>query len=160
MTAPTTKPPYHTHGLRPKKLDLHVHTPASKDFEDKGVTPEVIAAAAKARGLDGVAITDHNSGAMIDVMKEAGTKTGLVVFPGVEISCSGGKGGIHIIALFDSSCTRSHVEGLLSALGFQPEQYGDINAVVNKDPTEVIEIIHRRGALAILAHANSSHGAR
>lgn len=127
---------YHTVGLRFRRLDLHVHTPASKDF-DGDLEPDALVAAAKKAGLEGLAVTDHNSGAAIDEIKTAGEKHGVAVFPGVEISCSGGKEGIHIIALFDPSCGRVHIEGLLSALGLVPEQYGD---------GPLGHRVHRRGA--------------
>lgn len=151
--------PQHSRGLRFRKLDLHVHSPKSSDFEDKAVTADALILAAKTKGLEGIAITDHNSAAMIDEAQLAGKRHSLVVFPGAEITCSGGKAGIHIIALFDPSCNRQHVEGLLSELGFHPEEYGDTNAIVEKNPLEVANTIVRRGGLAILAHANSSRGA-
>lgn len=146
-------------GLRFKKLDLHTHTPASKCFKDSNVTPKQIVEAAVNAGLDGIAITDHNSGALVDLVKEAASKANLVVFPGVEITCVGGIGGIHIIALFDPKCGRTDIESLLGNLELKPAQYGDINTIVNKDPVTVAKTIFERGGLAILAHANSSKGA-
>lgn len=148
----------HTRGLRFRKLDLHVHTPASKDFAERSITPEALVQEALKKGLEAIAVTDHNSGAAVDDVKAAGKDRGLTVFPGVEITCSGGKEGVHIVAIFDPSCSRAHVEGLLSALGLRPEQYGDMKAVVNKNPIEVVETIHGRCALAVLAHVNSSRG--
>jgi len=112
-----------------------------------------------AQGLHGIAITDHNSGSWIKPIKAAAASTALVVFPGVEITCAGGTDGIHIIALFDPSCGEGHVEGLLSELGFRPEDYGNINAVVTKNPIEVVQTIVRRNAIPVLAHANSTRGA-
>src|SRR5690349_18368237 len=95
----------HSDGLRFQKLDLHVHTPASKCFGDKAVTADQIIDAARKQGLAGIAITDHNSGDWIDQVKKAAESTSLAVFPGVEITCIGGERGIHVIALFDRSCT-------------------------------------------------------
>lgn len=136
-----------------------MHTPASRDFDDDSVTPEQIVDRAIEAGLDGIAVTDHNTGEWIDRVKEAGAAKGLAVFPGVEITCSGGEGGLHIIALFDVTCKREHVDGLLSALGLKPEQYGELTAIVDKSPTDVVKEIAAREALAVLAHANSAHGA-
>ena len=51
-------------------------------------------------GLDAIAITDHNSGAWIDLIKSA-AKNRLVVFPGVEITTTAGERSIHIVAVFD-----------------------------------------------------------
>lgn len=69
-------------------------------------------------------IADHNSGAWIDDVKHAAAAKGLVVFPGVEITCMGGTEGIHIIALFDPSCGRADIESLLGNPGLKPSEYG------------------------------------
>lgn len=155
----TKQNPIHREGLRFKKLDLHMHTPASKCFADRKVTGDAIVDAAAAKGLDGIAVTDHNSGAWIDEIKQAAAKKGLAVFPGVEITCMGGKDGIHIIALFDVHCGTKDVESLLGNLGLKPAQHGEMKTIVQKDPLTVASIIRERGGLAILAHANSSKGA-
>ena len=66
------------------KIDLHVHTAASPDAHTKREDlPHII----KARGLDGVAITEHN--------KFDPPKLDALTIPGVEISSRDG----HIIAL-------------------------------------------------------------
>ena len=146
-------------GLNFKKLDLHIHTPASHDFVGD-VSPEEIIAEAKRKGLDGIAITDHNCADWIDRIKEASVGKNITVFPGVEISCDGGKQGIHIIALFDPSKNSDHVKGLLSALGISPEKQGKKDTTTNKSILEVIEQIQSFawGGLAVLAHANSGKG--
>ncbi len=154
----TANKPHHTAGLVFKKLDLHIHTPASTCFADRSATAEQIVAHAKAIGLAGIAVTDHNSGAWIDIVKGVAARENLTVFPGVEITCMGGSGGIHIIALFDPSHGRADVEGLLAALGLKPAEYGDITAIVQKDPVTVCKVVAERGGLAVLAHANSSKG--
>ncbi|MDG6221859.1 MAG: CehA/McbA family metallohydrolase [Candidatus Bathyarchaeota archaeon] len=61
------------------KIDFHVHTCYSKD---SSITLEQVVSFAKKRGLDGVAITDHNSveGALKLKTKE------IIVIPGIEVS--------------------------------------------------------------------------
>src|SRR5665213_3370409 len=153
------KLPLHRVGLRFKKLDLHMHTPASKCFADRTVTADQIVANAISKGLDGIAVTDHNSGEWIDQVKKAAEGTALVVFPGVEITCMGGIGGIHLIALFDVTQGTRDIESLLGNLGLKPGEYGDTETVVQKDPLTIASIIVERGGLVVLAHANSSKGA-
>jgi len=88
-------------GARWWKFDFHAHTPASKDY---GKGPDQAALAARTprewlldymrEGIDCVAVTDHNSGAWIDPLRDAlgqlddeqreGYRP-LVIFPGVEI---------------------------------------------------------------------------
>ncbi|MCG3134365.1 MAG: hypothetical protein HMLKMBBP_01671 [Planctomycetes bacterium] len=145
-------------GLVFRKLDLHVHSPGSADFDDKSVTPAAFVQACLAAGLQGVAVTDHNSAAWIDEVKKAAVGTTLTVFPGVEITCRGGKDGIHVIALLDPMHGRAEVESLLSVLGFETSQYGKLDTVASKEVMEVVAIIRDRGGVAILAHANSSRG--
>ncbi|NIM92103.1 MAG: PHP domain-containing protein [Anaerolineales bacterium] len=145
------------YGLAYKKLDLHIHTPASRCFKGD-CTPEEIVQAAIDLELDGIAITDHNTAEWVDQVKEAAVDKPLVVFPGVEISCTGGKQGIHVIGLLDISCNSKHIEAILNVIGIQPDNYGLQEAITNKSPIEVIEIIDSQGGLAVLAHANSSHG--
>ena len=66
-----------TLGLQFRKLDLHCHTTAS----DGESSPTEMVQAAHDCGLDGIAITDHNSGNGIDEAKDAGRDLGVVVFP-------------------------------------------------------------------------------
>ena len=149
-------------GLRFRKLDLHVHTPASKDFRDRNVSADQIVDRAIEVGLDAIAITDHNSGEWIDKVQEAASKRGLVVIPGVEISCHGGKSGIHLIALFDVDKDSNHVQHLLSKLGIPPEKQGDIEALTDSDLgiTAIVDIIQDSTwqGVAVPAHVTSAKG--
>lgn len=147
-------------GLRFEKFDLHVHTPASHDFSDKEVTPEQIVEHALKKGLRGIAITDHSTGAFIDKVKEAAKNKALLVIPGVEVCCTGGKAGIHIIALLDTNKGSKHIDALLSAIGISADDFGKKDAVTTKAPFEVIEIIASPmfEGIAVLAHCSSSKG--
>lgn len=144
-------------GLNFKKLDLHVHTPASTCFRGN-CTPDELVNAALDRGLAGIAITDHNTGEWIDRVIDAAKGKPITIFPGVEITCTGGKSSIHIVGLFDITKRAKHVEFVLNKLEIRPEDYGKQEALTNKSPIEVIEIIHNSGGIAVLAHANSSKG--
>lgn len=67
------------------RLDLHVHT---KYSHDASTDPEVLAQIAKNRGLDGLAVTDH------DLISQCRSNEILLV-PGTEVSSKDG----HIVAL-------------------------------------------------------------
>jgi hypothetical protein len=154
MSEGTTNPVLKYH-----KLDLHVHTPSSHDYQDKLIAPKDIVKKAIEQGLDAIAITDHNTGEYIDKIKEA-AEGKIVVFPGVEVSVAGGKeGNLHIIGLFDQSFTTKHIENLLGSLSINADKYGTEEAFSSNSIFSVIDEIHKRGGLPILAHANSSHGA-
>ena len=145
-------------GLSFQKIDLHVHTPASYDFKDKTVTPEQIVQQAISTGLAAIAITDHHTGAFIDKVKEAAKGRGLVVFPGVEITCTGGEEGIHVVAILDVDKDQKHIESLLATLKIKPEDQGKRETATVMSPFDVISLINNQGGLAILAHCTSAKG--
>ncbi|MGB3215758.1 MAG: AAA family ATPase, partial [Anaerolineae bacterium] len=143
-------------GLKFHKLDLHTHTPASKCYNYPEHTPELIVQTAIARDLNAIAITDHNTASWIDVMKQAVQGTRLVIFPGVEISLSE---GFHLVALFDPSVDQKYVESFLGFINVVPAQHGQQDALCTLGPYEVIQKIHERQGLAILAHIDRPKGA-
>ena len=70
--------------------DLHIHSNASAD----GHCPvEKILETAKARGLDAVAITDHDTTA--GAVRALSLETGVLVIPGIEVSTKDG----HVLVL-------------------------------------------------------------
>lgn len=140
-----------------RKLDLHVHTPASHDFIDKTVTPEKIIEHSISVGLDAIAVTDHNTVDYIDKIKSAAKLKKFTIFPGFEISCGGSvNGSIHVIGLFDPSKSKDDLQKVLGKLDVKG---GGENALTTKSVNDVIDIIRESGGLSVLAHANSSHGA-
>ena len=67
-----------SHGLLWKRIDLHFHTPGSSDdYQNLSMTPEQLVARAKQAGLDGFAVTDHNTGVWIDELKQRRKRQGL-----------------------------------------------------------------------------------
>lgn len=141
-----------------RKIDLHVHTPGSKDYVGPAISAAEFVERVLGMGVDAIAVTDHNSGEWIDSMKDAARRR-LVVFPGVEVTVTGGKeGSVHLIALFDTAASTKTVENLLAKLGFDAAEYGSSSAVSPKSPEEAIQIIKKAGGLPLLAHADSSKG--
>jgi predicted metal-dependent phosphoesterase TrpH len=65
--------------LRIRKMDLHVHTPASHDFVDKAVMAREIVDHAISEGLDGIGVTDPNTVDFIDQIQSAAAGTSLVI---------------------------------------------------------------------------------
>ena len=70
------------------KLDLHIHTNRSPDGR---MTPDEIVARAKAAGLDGVALCDHDQ-----VWSELPQYPDFLLIPGTEVSTDQG----HLLGLF------------------------------------------------------------
>ena len=160
-------------GARWWQFDFHTHTPASTDFmqgcspEDKNkVTPEFWLQQFMEKGIACVAITDHNSGAWIDRLKEALSALEqacnskpewyrpLYLFPGVEISVNG---GVHILAIFDPKKTTGDIDRLLGAVGYEGSKDAS-DGVTTKSPTEVVDAIVAAGGIAIPAHADKGKG--
>jgi predicted metal-dependent phosphoesterase TrpH len=71
------------------KADLHVHTTYSKDSL---ITPTDLIFYAKKRGLNAVAVTDHNQ---LEGAYKIAKETDFLVIPGMEVSSGDG----HIVAL-------------------------------------------------------------
>ena len=77
-------------------VDLHLHTTAS----DGVLSPSEIVRYAKAKGLQAIAITDHDT---IDGCEEGlseGERIGFEVIPGIEISAEYSPGSMHILGFF------------------------------------------------------------
>lgn len=110
------------------RLDLHVHTDASSDGRSSLAAQ---AAAAKAAGLDAIAVTDHNRCTPVPPELE-----GVLLIPGCEVSTTDG----HITGLFLDAPL--DLEGLCS--GGLPTG------------AAAVEEIRRRGGLAVLAHPYQS----
>lgn len=146
-------------GLAYKKIDLHVHTPESADHREKGITAEQIVERAIDQDLAAIAITDHQTGAFIDKVKEAAQGTDLKVFPGVEIMCSGGEEGIHLICLFDIDKGTSHVEQFLNRIKIY-EQNGERTLCADLTPGGVADELkeYDSTAILVLAHSHSTKG--
>jgi len=101
--------------------DLHMHTVLSPCAE-LSMGPVDLVATAVARGLDFIAITDHNSAENVGAYQLAAADTPLQVLAGIEVST---REEIHMIALFPE---------LVQALDFQGFLYGQLQEGQN-DPT-------------------------
>ena len=71
------------------RADLHVHTTYSKDSL---ITPKDLVYYAKKRGLNAVAVTDHNQ---LEGAYKIAKETDFLIIPGMEVSSADG----HIVAL-------------------------------------------------------------
>ena len=114
-------------------------------------------------GIDCVAVTDHNSGAWVDLLKSALKELEeqqhpdfrpLHLFPGVEITANG---GTHVLAVFDPSRTTSDVDQLTGAVQYGGEP-GKSDRASDYSVLQVVEQIVDRGGIAIPAHADRDRG--
>ncbi|MGL4648191.1 MAG: RNA-binding domain-containing protein, partial [Caldilineaceae bacterium] len=169
-------------GRRWYKADLHTHTPASNDYEQPGVTYLEWLRTAAERGLDIVAVTDHNTVAGVAAirreiewlirLKEQGRLTEserqtlaewsdlsnrVLVLPGFEFTATF---GFHILGIFPPATSIRTLEHILLTLKVPPDKL-DIGSTETGSTTDVLnayKVIREYGGLAIAAHANSTHG--
>lgn len=143
-------------GLRWFKCDLHLHTPASKCFLDKSVTPVQWVQAAKESKLDCVAVTDHNTGEWIDQIKAECEKEGIVLFPGVEITCDSSK--VHLLVLFDRDKDSQYINDFLIECGISRDKFADAGAHSEKTIFEITELANKKYGVVIPAHIDEYNG--
>lgn len=163
-------------------IDLHLHTPASSDYQQPEVTTLDILHRAEARGLAVIAFTDHNTVAgyrrmqdeiqqleMLEKLKrilpeeqarlsEYRRLLGkILVLPAFEFTATF---GFHIMAIFPPDKPLREVEHLLLDLGIPPDQLDDgfLTVGASTDVLNVYREIDEAGGLVIAAHANSSNG--
>ena len=143
-------------GTKWHKVDLHIHTPESREYKDKKVSYEAIMETAKSARLDMIAITDHNTGAGIDQAKQAAKTTDLVLLPGVEIEVE----GIHVLGIFSESSTADDIKYVLHNLKIKDKDMGKKETIsdVELSIPQVLREITRAGGIPIIAHTDSSKG--
>jgi len=149
------------------KMDLHIHTPASKCYKKRFSTNEEeyieILDEAYENGISIIAITDHNTVKgyyeMLDYMmadkKKYSKYADMLILPGVEISSF----GKHILAIFPLQKSQNELNTFLYNIGIEISEQGEEDADAYKvTPMELMKRIDEIGGLTILAHADSTSG--
>lgn len=143
-----------------QKIDLHIHTPASYDWDKScKVTIEDIINKAEAEGLSLIAITDHHTVKSVDEAVKKAANKNITVLPGVELRTDKGNKGIHIIAVFDPSVSAKKIyDKLLCPLKLSEDDIktkGDTQ--IYCDFEEACNLIHQLGGLVILHAGRKSN---
>lgn len=155
--------------LKGFKADLHIHTCLSPCSELE-ITPSAIVRTASDKGLDIIAITDHNSAENVMAARKCAQHTGITVFAGMEITSSE---EVHILALFEDIESilklQEHIYMHLMPAGNDPGKFGDQIVVNERDEVTdfntrllisatsltaraIITTIHTFGGLSIASH--------
>lgn len=157
-------------GARWWRLDIHAHSPASKDYgcaeghdsdADKPGFREWIQAYIDA-GIDGVVITDHNTHEGIDRAREALKELrrenpgmpNLVLFPGVELTVSG---GVHVIGIFDPAEDAETINSLIARCRYDGTR-GASTQTANATVFDAAHEIEQLGGICVPAHADKNAG--
>ena len=164
------------------RMDLHLHTPGSADYQEPDISYVDILRQAEVRGLDIVAFTDHNTvagyRAMLDEIEQLSLLERLnriqpdekrklaeyrrlldkiLVLPGFEFTATF---GFHILGIFAPDTPIRQLEHILLSLNIPPAALdeGSSNVGASADVLTAYRRINEAGGIAIAAHANSSHG--
>ncbi|MCC6187887.1 MAG: putative DNA binding domain-containing protein [Anaerolineales bacterium] len=163
-------------------MDLHLHTPASSDYQEPNVTYLDILRTAEARGLDIIAFADHNTVAGHRRLREEIAELELLerlqrlrpeerdrlneyrrlrgqilLLPGFEFTATF---GFHILGIFPPETSVRELEHLLLSLNVPKDQLdrGSVTVGASSDVLTAYRVISEAGGLAIAAHANSTNG--
>jgi PHP family Zn ribbon phosphoesterase len=165
-----------------RRIDLHIHTPASADYQDPDISFLDILRKAEARGADLIAFTDHNTVRgyanfwreiedleLLEALERLNSTElrrldeyrrllrKIRVLPGFELTTTF---GFHVLAIFEEGTSIRQLEHLLLELNV-PEDKIDLGSGEVGATTDVLnayELLHDAGALVIPAHVNSTHG--
>jgi PHP family Zn ribbon phosphoesterase len=165
-----------------RRMDLHIHTPASADYQEPDISYLDILRKADARGADLIAFTDHNSVRgfanlwreiedleLLEALERLSPAEArrleeyrrllqkIRVLPGFEFTATF---GFHILAIFPEGTSIRHIEHVLLELNIPEDKVdqGSSEVGATTDVLNTYEILHEAGALVIPAHVNSTHG--
>jgi len=165
-----------------RRVDLHVHTPASADYLDPGVSYLGIVRQAESKGLDIIAVTDHNTVAgyramteeirQLELLQKLGRlrhdeeqqlseyrrlREKVLVLPGFEFTATL---GFHILGIFSPDMDVRELEFILRQLNIPLDKIdagsGEVGATT--DVLTAYRFIDEAGGIVIAAHADSTHG--
>lgn len=149
--------------------DLHIHSDLSPCGE-KEMTPNNIVNMAKLKGLDIIAVTDHNSAANHPAIEKVANHSGMCVIPGLEITS---KEDVHLLAYFrqfsDARIIGDIIYANLPDIKNNTRIFGEQNIYDENDHiignldkllinattfsiTEIIEMVRNRNGIVIPAH--------
>lgn len=126
--------------MRRIRADLHIHSVLSP-CTDLGMSPEKIVAGARARGLDLIAVADHNAGWNGSYVRRA-ARGRPVVICAMEIQS---EEEVEVLALFPDERTcqtlSEEIERVLPDIFCDPETFGD--QLVVDDRGEIVRRVDR-----------------
>lgn len=164
------------------RMDLHVHTPGSLDYQEPGVSYIDILRRAELRHLDIIAFTDYNTirgyAAMMREIEQLAflEKLGraepeekrrlaeyrrlldkVLVLPGFKFTATF---GFRILGIFSPDVPLRHIEHILLSLGVSPDvmDKGSAAAGATSDVLTAYRMINESGGIVIAAHANEEFG--
>jgi len=156
--------------VRVLHADLHIHTCLSPCAET-GMSPFTVARLARQRGLDVIAICDHNSAENVTAVRTAARPIGLAVIGGMEITS---QEEVHVLGLFPEDGSLAAAQAVVYehlAGENDPDMFGEQLVMNEQDEViksnhklligatdltleDVVQTIHELGGLAIASHVD------
>lgn len=165
-----------------RRMDLHLHTPASADYKQPDISYLDFLKKAEEKNLDVLAFADHNSVSgyarfleefesleMLERLKRLRDderkrlieyrrlREKILILPGFEFTATL---GFHILGIFPPETPVRGLEHLLLTMRVPADKLdeasGEVGATV--DAQTAYRMINEAGGIVIAAHANSSHG--
>lgn len=152
-------------------VDLHIHSCLSPCADDD-MTPANICGMAHIKGLDAIAVTDHNTARNLPYVKEAADYYRLILLPGLEVTT---REEVHLLGYFPTveaaveagEVFSSHLPRMPNRPKFFGNQFimntddevvGEetrmLIGATDLDLAECTEVIRRMGGAAVPAHIN------
>lgn len=140
------------------------------------MTPCNVCAMARLKGLDLIALTDHNTGGNLQAFQEAAQREGLLFLPGMEL-CT--REEVHLLAYFPDVASAMRVseaaKSLLPAMKNRPDFFGRqllmdsqdqltgeedalLIGALDADLATVYRLVRSQGGVPVPAHIHRGYG--
>ena len=152
-------------------VDLHMHSCLSP-CGDMDMTPNNIVNMAKIKGLDMIAVADHNTARQLPAIKRVADEIGVAILPASELNT---RDEVHMLAYFrtveEALSFSDYIYEYLPPVKNKPSVFGQ-QAIMDDDDEitgeiekllinaldlsidDLVEMLNERGALAVPAHIN------
>ena len=152
-------------------VDLHIHSCLSP-CADEHMTPHNIFGMAKLKGLDAIAITDHNHAGNLKSAAAVAGKYGVLLVPGIEVQS---REEVHLLCYFhtvaDATLFGNLIYDSLPDIKNRPELFGKQTLVDENDQicgeveklllssssfsiSEICVAVEKQGGVVVPAHVN------
>lgn len=156
--------------MKPFDVDLHIHSCLSP-CAAIDMSPKRIVERAVEKGLDIIAITDHNSAENTGAGVELGHMKGVVVFPGMEVNT---REEVHLLVVFEhvyqALAMQEEIFSRLQGIN-DPEVFGEqvvanihdeverfnerlLIGAVDMGTEDVVNKVHELGGLCVASHVD------
>ncbi len=152
------------------RADFHLHTKADKEFSFKGTDNEFVAAYIETLKKSGIrigVITNHNKFDLDEfkALRKGALKEEICLLPGIELSVNDGKGGVHVLVVFNDDWIRNsenkdYINDFLGVTFSGQSNYDNRNTRSNHNLLETIKKLDEFGKdyFLLFAHVEADNG--